>query len=190
MMKWEIRERIQVNTMRSTVRIVLFIFLLGGVYYFLNEKLDNGFLSYVSILTTLSVIFISFVIFLENRHPSQTLTWLVVLGGFPVVGFIFYLLFGRSYRKEKMFRKKYFLDKQAFVKIEGDAQRLTETRMQEMEEDHRRLFTLAQKLGNSPISFATSTKVLTNGEETFTHILQNLKQAKHLNPKSQAGREG
>jgi cardiolipin synthase A/B len=179
MMKWEIRERIQVNTMRSTVRIVLFIFLLGGVYYFLNEKLDNGFLSYVSILTTLSVIFISFVIFLENRHPSQTLTWLVVLGGFPVVGFIFYLLFGRSYRKEKMFRKKYFLDKQAFVKIEGDAQRLTETRMQEMEEDHRRLFTLAQKLGNSPISFATSTKVLTNGEETFSHILQNLKQAKH-----------
>ena len=128
---------------------------------------------------TLSVIFISFVIFLENRHPSKTLTWLIVLGGFPVVGFIFYLLFGRNYRKEKMFREKYFLDKKTFLEIEGSVERASETKLQEMEEDHRRLFTLAQKLGNSPISFATSTKVLANGEETFTHILDHLRKANH-----------
>lgn len=165
--------------MKNTVRVVLFIVLLAGVYYILNEKLDNSFLGYISIFTTLSVIFISFIIFLENRHPAQTLAWLVVLGGFPVVGFVFYLLFGRNYRKEKMYRRKYFLDKQTFLKIEGDADRANETRMQEMEEDHRRLFTLAQKLGNSPISFATSTEVLSNGEETFSHILDHLKQANH-----------
>ncbi|WP_282597664.1 cardiolipin synthase [Bacillus sp. REN3] len=165
--------------MRNTVRVLLFIILLAGIYYILNEKLQDGFLGYISILMTLSVIFISFVIFLENRHPAQTLTWLVVLGGFPLIGFIFYLLFGRNYRKEKMFRKKYFLDKQTFLKIEGEAEKANESRMLEMEADHRRLFTLAQKLGNSPISFSTTTKILTNGEETFSHILEHLKKANH-----------
>ncbi len=38
---------------------------------------------------------------------------------------------------------------------------------------------MAQKLGNSPISFDTSTKILTNGEETFNHIIEELKRAKH-----------
>jgi cardiolipin synthase A/B len=175
----EIRERIQVNTMRNTVRVLLFFLLLAGVYYLFYEKLDASYLGYISIFMSMTVIFISFVIFLENRHPAQTLTWIVVLGGFPVVGFIFYLLFGRNYRKEKMFRRKYFLDKQAFLKVEGDVERANEARMQEMEEDHRRLFTLAQKLGNSPISFATSTKVLTNGDETFTNILDEMKKATH-----------
>lgn len=165
--------------MRNTVRISFFILLLAGLYYLFYEKLDASYLGYISIFMSLTVIFISFVIFLENRHPSQTLTWLVVLGGFPLVGFIFYLLFGRNYRKEKMFRKKYFLDKQTFLKIEGGAERANEKRMLEMEEDHRRLFTLAQKLGNSPISFATSTQVLTNGDETFSHILDYLKKATH-----------
>jgi cardiolipin synthase A/B len=165
--------------MRNTVRISFFILLLAGIYYLFYEKLDASYLGYISIFMSLTVIFISFVIFLENRHPSQTLTWLVVLGGFPLVGFIFYLLFGRNYRKEKMFRKKYFLDKQTFLKIEGGAERVNEKRMLEMEEDHRRLFTLAQKLGNSPISFATASKVLTNGDETFSHILEQLKRATH-----------
>lgn len=165
--------------MKNTVRILTFLLMLAGVYYLFYEKLDAVYLGYISIFMTLTVIFISFVIFLENRHPAQTLTWIVVLGGFPVVGFIFYLLFGRNHRKEKMFRRKYFLDKKAFSKIEGDTEKVNEKRMLEMEEDHRRLFALAQKLGNSPISFATSTKVLTNGDETFSHILEELKKATH-----------
>lgn len=165
--------------MKNTVRILTFLLILAGIYYLFYEKLDAVYLGYISIFMSLTVIFISFVIFLENRHPAQTLTWIVVLGGFPVVGFIFYLLFGRNKRKEKMFRRKYFLDKKAFSKIEGDSEKVNKARMLEMEEDHRRLFTLAQKLGNSPISFATSTKVLTNGDETFSHILEELKKAAH-----------
>ena len=43
----------------------------------------------------------------------------------------------------------------------------------------KRLFYLAQRLGNSPISFGTETKVLTNGEETFRHILEELQKAVH-----------
>ena len=134
------------------------------------------YLDILSILISLTVIVIGFVIFLENRHPTQTLTWLVVLGGFPLVGFIFYLLFGRNYRKEKMFRKKYFLDKQTFMQHEGQDP-FSERKINQAGTHQKKLFYLAQKLGNSPISFGTDTKVLTNGEETFQHILRGIRRS-------------
>ncbi len=148
--------------------------------YFTNKYVNviDGFIGYVSILITLTVMVIGFVIFIENRHPTQTLTWLVVIGGFPVLGFIFYLLFGRNYRKEKMFRKKYFLDKQTFLQYEGQDP-VSEEKLNQAGVHQKKLFYLAQRLGNSPISFGTDTKVLTNGEETFCHILEELQKAVH-----------
>jgi cardiolipin synthase A/B len=165
--------------LKNTVRVVLFVLVLSILMFFFREYLQGGIFGFLSLLITLSVIFIGFVIFLENRHPTQTITWLVVLGSFPLVGFFFYLLFGRNYRKEKMYRKKYFLDKQAFLTVEGENDPRSEEKLGLMAEHQARLFTLAQKLGNSPISFDTSTKVLTNGEETFHHILEQLNRARH-----------
>jgi cardiolipin synthase A/B len=147
--------------------------------FFFKNHLEGGVFGFLSLLITLSVVFIGFVIFLENRHPTQTLTWLVVLGSFPLVGFIFYILFGRNYRKERMYRKKYFLDKQAFLTVEGKTDPFDDEKMGQMGNHQRRLFSLAQKLGNSPISFDTSTKILTNGVETFQYILKELKRARH-----------
>ena len=167
--------------MKNTVRIGLFLFLLLGLVFIYDHYVQRagGYLGYASILIGISVTFIGFVIFLENRHPSQTLTWLVVLGSFPLVGFVFYILFGRNYRKEKMFREKQILDKQAFLRIEGDPDPANIEKMEQMADHQRKLFYLAHKLGNSPISFATQTQVLTNGEETFAAILAALKEATH-----------
>lgn len=78
-----------------------------------------------------------------------------------------------------MFRKKYFLDKQAFLSIEGEEDPRSDEKLRLMGEHQGKLFKLAQKLGNSPISFDTATKVLTNGEETFQHIIAELKRARH-----------
>jgi cardiolipin synthase A/B len=168
-----------VRTLKNTVRVILFVLVLSLLLFFFRDQLENGVLGFLSVLISLSVIFIGFVIFLENRHPTQTITWLVVLGSFPLVGFIFYLLFGRNYRKERMFRKKYFLDKQAFLSIEGEEDPRSDEKLRLMGEHQGKLFKLAQKLGNSPISFDTATKVLTNGEETFQHIIAELKRARH-----------
>ncbi|KOP81746.1 cardiolipin synthase [Cytobacillus solani] len=167
--------------MKNTVRIGLFISLLVGFIfvYDLYVNPSGGYLGYISLLMSMSVIFIAFVIFLENRHPAQTLTWLVVLGSFPLVGFIFYLLFGRNYKKEKMFRQKYILDKQAFLRFEGEHDLINEEKIKQLADHQRKLFYLAQNLGHSPISFATQTQVLTNGDETFHEILESLKSATH-----------
>ncbi|WP_170006730.1 cardiolipin synthase [Bacillus fonticola] len=169
--------------MKHTVRIVLFVLGLLSVIWVTKRTMQFDFrqfdfLSTFSILLTLSVIAIGFVIFLENRHPTQTLTWLVVLGSFPIVGFLFYLLFGRNYRRERMYRKKYFLDKQAFHQFDWNQEQLDE-QFAHVSPHQRKLFMLAQRLGNSPISFLTASHILTNGEETFDKIFESLKAAKH-----------
>ncbi|PLT33940.1 cardiolipin synthase [Bacillus sp. V5-8f] len=151
---------------------------MGGLWFFLKDHFKGGILGYFSVLLTLSVVVIGIIIFLENRHPTQTLTWLVVFGAFPLVGFIFYFLFGRNFRKERMFRKKYFLDKEAFLRVNGEPD-ISNERILEMGEHQQKLFKLAQRIGNSPISFGTETTILTNGEETFSHILEELKKANH-----------
>lgn len=173
------RKNWQVSKVKNTVRVTIFIFVLSILLFFFKDQLKGGIFSFLSLFITLSVIFIGFVIFLENRHPTQTITWLVVLGSFPLFGFFFYLLFGRNYRKEKMYRKKYFLDKQAFLTVEGENDSKNDEKLAFMREHQGKLFNLAQKLGNSPISFDTSTLILTNGVETFDHILEELKKAKH-----------
>lgn len=167
----------QVNGLKYTVRLIIFIILLYFIYIFLEDYIKGTFLQYISIFISFSVVFISFVIFLENRQPTQTLTWLVVLGGFPIVGFIFYLLFGRNYRKERLYRKKYFLDKQTYIKYERDQD--IEENINGLPTGQQKLYRLAQRLSNSPISFATTSKILTNGQETFDHIIEAIYNAKH-----------
>lgn len=164
--------------MKNTVRIMFFLAIIIGVLYFLKDFSEINLYSFFSVFISLSAVVIALIIFFENRHPTQTLTWLVVFGAFPLFGFLFYFLFGRSHRKEKIYREKYFLDKQAFLKIEGERE-ISNERLNRMREHQRKLVTLAQRIGNSPISFATETKVLTNGIETFSHIINTLKKAKH-----------
>lgn len=164
--------------MKYVTRVLLLVVILSGLGLLLRETSRGEVFGFFSIMLTFSLVIIGVIIFLENRHPAQTITWLVVFGAFPLFGFILYFLFGRNYRKEKMFRKKYFLDKEAYLKINGEPGGNTE-RMLEMGDHQQKLFKLAQRIGNSPISFGTETKILTNGNETFSHILEELKKANH-----------
>jgi cardiolipin synthase len=78
-----------------------------------------------------------------------------------------------------MFRRKFFLDQQNYLKYERGRDPISEERIKVLGEDQQRLFHLAHRIGHSPISFATSTKVLSNGDSTFYEILEELKKAMH-----------
>lgn len=164
--------------MKFTFRLLLFITLIASIILITKNFWGDWIVGSVSVLFTLSIIFICIVIFLENRHPSHTITWLVVLGGFPLIGFFFYLLFGRNIKKRRLFEKKALLDEKAFLEIEGN-QSTYQEKVDHMGDHQQLLFKLAHRLGHSPISFSTKTKALTDGIETFEHIFQEIKKAKH-----------
>ncbi|WP_345240245.1 cardiolipin synthase [Pontibacillus salipaludis] len=164
--------------MFKRIQVLVFMGILIGVFYVTKELWQGWLIGAISILFTISAIFIGLLIFFENRHPTQTLTWLLVLAALPIVGFFFYILFGQNYRKKKMFRKKGALDEEAFRKIEGESD-IMPYQVEQMGDHQKLLVRLAQRLGHSPITFRTETKVLTNGDETFGEILKELKKATH-----------
>ncbi|QGQ44670.1 cardiolipin synthase [Metabacillus sediminilitoris] len=164
--------------MKNTFRLFLFIAFLASIILLTKNLWGDWIVGTVSVIFTLSIISICIVIFLENRHPSHTITWLVVLGGFPLLGFFFYLFFGRNIKKRRLFAKKALTDQKAFLEIEGNHSSYQE-KINIMGDHQQLLFKLAHRLGHSPISFATKTKALTDGNETFEHIFHEIKNAKH-----------
>ncbi|MCK0472617.1 cardiolipin synthase [Halalkalibacter sp. APA_J-10(15)] len=164
--------------MKTRLNVFIFFIIIISALYITRSYWEGWIVGVISVAFTLSVIFIAVVIFFENRHPTKTLTWLLVLAAFPIFGFFFYLIFGQNHRKNRTFFKKAVKDEEVFQTIEGE-RTLNEEQMNKMGEHQQLLFQLAHKLGKNPVSFASETKVLTDGKETFTHILQSLKLAEH-----------
>jgi len=162
--------------MKSKLHVILFFCIIGALLYITKDYWEGWIFGVVSILFSLSAYFIAIVIFLENRHPSKTVTWLLVLAIFPIIGFFFYIMFGINHRKMKSYTEKAIMDEQALHKIEGNKP-LNEKEIAKMGEDQQLLFRLAHRLGNNPISYSTETKILTDGKETFAYILATLKNA-------------
>lgn len=163
--------------MRNTLRVIIFVLAVAAFLFLTNDYWEGMLLGGLSILISCSVVFIAFVISLENRKPAHTITWLVVLGSFPLIGFFFYLMFGRNYRKQRLFQKKAMLDEQTFLKFQG--QREWAIEQMPIGEHQRPLLQLAHRIGKSPVSLATESRVLTNGEETFSTIFEELEKATH-----------
>lgn len=164
--------------MRRGLQIIIIAAILIAFYYFGFGVFGKFGGTLVSIFQTLTVITIGFAIFMENRNPSSTVAWILVLGLLPVVGLIFYFLFGQNYFKRRNFDKKAEEDRKSYERIDNNAYMLPRD-LSQFTPEEQRLLQLSQRLARTPFSMATRTKVLTNGEETFSSILRELKKAEH-----------
>ncbi|MGL4520727.1 MAG: cardiolipin synthase [Phocaeicola sp.] len=48
------------------------------------------------------------IVILENRNPVKSMAWILVLFSLPIIGFLFYLILGRSKRKERLLNRRGF----------------------------------------------------------------------------------
>jgi cardiolipin synthase len=166
--------------MKKTAKIAVFLILLTALIVVSYILRDHGFFTGFSILFSVTALFIAVVIFLENRHPSSTLAWLIVLALFPFLGFVVYMFVGQSYRKKKMFYKKSLEDEDFYVRIENSLKQ-EEQELGWMKDRQKQFLNLASKLGKTPVSFASETEVLANGEEKFTALFDLIDKAeRHL----------
>jgi cardiolipin synthase len=162
--------------MRISLKFLIFIAAAAGLLYFIEFRFGLQTATVYSLLLTLGVVSVGVMIFLENRHPSKTLAWIFFLALFPGVGLFFYFIFGRNRRKRLKFGRKAEHDASMFT-FAHESLYQNEKQLEQFGEDGKRLIELAAKLANSPVSFATSTRVLTDGEETFGALLEHLEAA-------------
>ena len=68
------------------------------IVYILGWLVDN--------LVIVNIFLSIVIIFFERRDPQTVWAWLLVLYFIPVVGIVFYFIFGQDFRKSRMFRMK------------------------------------------------------------------------------------
>ncbi|SHK21133.1 cardiolipin synthase [Paramaledivibacter caminithermalis] len=165
---------------------IIFIFLSLSVFEvtanITYDEVLQKITTLLGIIFTVYAFFIGMVIFLENNNPSKTIAWLLVLFLVPVVGFVFYILFGQNVRKKKRFEKKKDIDFQLLSQIAYTQEKiLDEIGLFGNDESmvKSRLIKLLLKNSQSPFTVNNNTEVLTNGESTYCSIIDELKKAKH-----------
>lgn len=129
--------------------------------------------------STILVVVVGFLIFLEKRNPYKTIAWLAVLNVFPVLGFIVYLMFGQKLRKRKLIKSKYineieYMNNIVRRQIECLEQDLFD---EELGESKRQLINLLLHNANAPFTRSNEARILSDGQEAFEALFSELEKA-------------
>ncbi|WP_312355036.1 cardiolipin synthase [Empedobacter sp.] len=130
---------------------------------------------------TVLYIMVIVTILIENRNPTKTIAWILVIVFLPFIGIILYFFFGQKFKKD-----------QFFSRIDKNHQKIINEKWAEMDQFvqdyidkvNERIGSLSQVyryLNNARVAYpATNNKVklLTNGEEKFPLFLEALREAK------------
>lgn len=163
---------------KNRVAQLLFLFTIAAIMLIFLNKSIIPLSTLIGLLWPITLIGIAFVIFIENRSPQSTLAWLLVLAILPGIGVFMYLLFGRSHWRRKKHLHRSEERRIIFREIlEGKSFNLENS--PPLNERSTYLTQVIQKFGGGPVANETTTKLLTNGDETFTEIIQAIENATH-----------
>ncbi|MEN1761498.1 cardiolipin synthase [Anoxynatronum sibiricum] len=139
-------------------------------------------LGILTAVITVSTIVVGIVIVLENRNPSRTMTWLLILIFVPIFGIFLYLYLGQNHRKKRTFIKKRkqdyriirrLLDNQIFESDHGDlfTRRYNDVR--------GKVLPLMINNGDAPLTANNRSRLLKSGETAFETMLEAIESASH-----------
>ncbi|MDP4127243.1 MAG: cardiolipin synthase [Bacillota bacterium] len=137
------------------------------------------FIGLVLFITLTQLIFLGTVIFLENRDPSKTIAWLLVLGILPLFGALFYFIFGRGSRKYRLQQKRASQKRFLYMLKNFPGNFKTVNLSTDAPFPYKdKLVRLLFNNNFTPLTSNNRTEVLTNGEETFNTLFKELETAK------------
>lgn len=137
--------------------------------------------SFLSVGYILFVIVTIAVIIHDKREPVKALSWIIVISLLPVVGFVFYIVFGRNHRKQKLFSRKELRDlEQIDALSRQQIYEINHPSLLHKSEisDHRDTITLLLNSNKALLTVHNRVRVLNDGAETFDEIRRALRQAR------------
>lgn len=124
-------------------------------------------------LYTLIVIIVMLKVLMDNREPSKTMAWMLVLWALPMVGIVLYFFFGQNTRKERLISQRSLdqLTKRSMLEF-------AEQRNLHIPEEHRTLMQLFKNQSMALPFKDNKVEVYTNGYEFFPSLLREIGKAK------------
>lgn len=151
------------------------ILLINWSQFWLHLVQVLGGLYVITILLTVVLVV------MENRSPSKTISWVLVLVLLPVIGFVLYFFFGQNFRKAKMFSRKGLGDqKWLHVMSQDQTLQLAKNRLLRNEriQEKKNVMTLLLNNSKALLTAHNRVQILNNGSETFPAIFEALEQAR------------
>lgn len=124
-------------------------------------------------LYTLIVIIVMLKVLMDNREPSKTMAWMLVLWALPMVGIVLYFFFGQNTRKERLISQRSLdqLTKRSMLEF-------AEQRNLHIPEEHHTLMQLFKNQSMALPFKDNEIEVYTNGYEFFPSLLREIGKAK------------
>lgn len=114
----------------------------------------------------------------ERRDPVKAVSWITVVVLLPVAGVVFFVFFGQSYRRNKIFNRKEIgdlkqIDQYSKIQVKEVAKRADDPLLSE------NIQTIKLLLNNSKtlLTMNNNIKILNNGKATFKSIISQIKLA-------------
>ncbi|WP_353893714.1 cardiolipin synthase [Proteinivorax hydrogeniformans] len=131
----------------------------------------------------LAIVFIiSIIVLLQNRDPSRTLAWILVLFFLPGLGILLYLYLGQTHRKKKTFLKKRKSDYKAVKQLLRGNIPLTKHNeyVKSLSNDSiaKKMIPLFVNSSHAPLTTENDAEILQNGSAAFSEMLRCIKEAK------------
>ncbi len=117
-------------------------------------------------------------VFVERKNTSTLWAWLLLMFFVPVLGFVAYLYIGQDLRKTKMFKAKQAEDMHQIAEIQK--RRIDSGRSVPVDPKFERYMDTLRMLLNSSQSVISENNyvdIFTDGEDKFTSLLADLRQA-------------
>ena len=159
---------------KRRLEFLFVIILIACMYIFVYSGFNSMVKAGAAVVYVVIILISVFSLLLENRSAQHTLLWIYVLVCFPVFGYFFYLYSGQLYLKGYLFKSKRKNDREEWQKL---LKHEHSPELSFLQDNQRSFANFANKVAWSPISTGSSTKILKNGEETFSEIKDRLKNA-------------
>lgn len=131
------------------------------------------------------IVFTVIVLLLDNRESSETFAWIFIFILLPGLGFAFYLIAGRNWRRGYDHKRKLpqYIAKgliTLFKPIDEVQEKLIKTMGSRSKLQHNDLMTLLYRNSKSLLTVDNKVKVYHRGKEKFEDLLKDIKEAKNF----------
>lgn len=161
---------------RATVMLLGVMLQLGWILLFIQRYSMRY--SFIGTLIDIVALYIALVIVNKNSNPSYKIIWMVVILAVPLVGVLFYFVFGRAKLVRPTRKRMEAINRQMeqeFPQNEGILEKLCQE-----DKSVYRQSKYVRDWAKFPVYENTATKYYTRGEEMFPDMLAALEEAEHF----------
>ncbi len=132
------------------------------------------------VLYYLSVVVVGLKVIYDTESSPKTIAYLGLIILVPILGALIYLAIGKNYRKEKIYDKKLIKDENQYKDIKGQLKNISEEVENRRTDELGHFKGVSRQLSNQMHLTSDNNKVtlLTNGENKFPIMVEDLKSAK------------